>query len=135
MSKSQEKRRRAASPYTREREERMMQAIQTTCDEGHEGEPQTPATDAAPTPEATPAQQEEGTPPAALVPLEEEVIEGEVTAILEPEHKPAPKQPPYYLIVVVTIAGCMLFTLVSFLFLFLPQRQPSPFFRLKKLSQ
>ncbi len=100
----------------------MMQALQTTCDEGHAGEPQTSATDAAPTPEATPAKQEEGTLPAALAPLAEEVIEGEVTAILEPEHKLAPKQPPYYLIVVVTIAGCLLFTLVSF---FLPLLTPS----------
>jgi hypothetical protein len=115
MSKSEEKRRRAASPYSREREERMMQALQTTCDEGHEGAPQTSAADAAPTSEATKQQQEAGTPPAAAVPHEEEVLEGEVTAILEPEHQPTPKQPPYYLIVVVTIAGCLLFTLVSFL--------------------
>ena len=93
----------------------MMQAIQITCDEGHEEEPHTPAPDTAPTAEATPTKQE-GTPTTALAPLEEEVLDGEVTAIIEPDHTPTPKQPPYYLIVVVTIAGCLLFTLVSFLF-------------------
>jgi hypothetical protein len=78
-------------------------------------EEHTPALEDTPTPEATSVQQEEGTPPAALAPLEEEVIDGEVIAIIEPEHKPTPKQPPYYLIVVFTIVGCLLFTLVSFL--------------------
>lgn len=93
----------------------MMQAIRVTYDEVHEGEPQTPVPEEAPTPEATPAQQEEGKPTAALAPLAEEVIDGEVIAIIEPEQKPTTKQPPYYFIVVATIVGCCLFTLATFL--------------------
>ncbi len=68
------------------------------------------------------APDQEDTIPANLAPLEEEVLEGEVTAIIEPTPKPTPKQPPYYLIVVVTIVGCCIFTLASFL---LPLLTPS----------
>jgi len=85
-------------------------------------EERTPAQENATTTEATSVQQEQGTPiaatsdvAAALAPLAEEIVEGEVTAILEPEQQPAQKQRPYYLIVVVTIGGCLLFTLVSLL--------------------
>jgi hypothetical protein len=92
-------------------------------------EPHTPAPEDTPTPEATPTQQEEGTPnaatsdmAAALAPVEEEIIDGEVTAILEPERKPAPKQPPYYMIVVGTVLACLLYLAVSLL---LPLFTPS----------
>jgi len=99
----------------------IMQTTTNVSDSLQE-EPHTPAPENAPTTEAPSVQQAEGTLTAAVVPLKEEVIDGEVTAILEPEHKPTPKQPPYYLIVVVTIAGCLLFTLVSFM---LPLLRPS----------
>jgi len=94
----------------------MMQAIIITCEEVYEDEPQPqPPAPETTTPEATLAREEGVTPPTALAPLEEEVIEGEVTAIIEPTPKPTPKHPPYYVIVVVTIVGCCLFTLASLL--------------------
>lgn len=54
-------------------------------------------------------------PTTALVLREEPVIEGEVTAIYEPEHQPPPKQRPYYLLVVGTILACLIFVGVSLL--------------------
>ena len=49
----------------------------------------------------------------ALALAEEPVIEGEVIAVIEPELQPAPKQRPYYLIVVGTILACLLFVGVT----------------------
>lgn len=49
----------------------------------------------------------------ALALGEEPVIEGEVTAVLEPEQTVTPKKRPYYLLVVGTILACLLFTGVS----------------------
>ncbi len=79
-----------------------MQAT-VTLDELHQEEPTTTGKE---------TKQELNT---ALALREEEVLEGEVTTILEPEQPPPPKQRPYYLIVVVTLLACFLFTGVSLL--------------------
>ena len=72
-----------------------------TLDERHQDEPTTTGKE---------TKQEET---LALALREEEVLEGEVTAVLEPEQTPTPKQRPYYLLVVGTILACLLFTGVS----------------------
>src|SRR6266699_3641527 len=54
----------------------------------------------------------------ALVPTEPEVIEGEVVVIEPPEStedRTPPKQKPYWLLIVFTIACCLIFLTGSFL--------------------
>ncbi len=49
----------------------------------------------------------------ALAPIEEPVIEGEVTGVIEPEPPPPPKQRPYYLLPLFTLLVCLLIVGVS----------------------
>ncbi len=86
-----------------------MQAT-ITLDELHQEEPPTTGKE---------TKQE---PTTALALRDEPVIDGEVTAVIEPEQQPTPKQRPYYLIVVCTILACLLFTGVS---LIVPLFSPS----------
>ncbi len=48
----------------------------------------------------------------AVAPLEEPIIEGEVTAIIEPE-QPTPMRRPYYLIPLCTLLACLIFVAVQ----------------------
>ena len=77
----------------------------TTLNELHQEEPTVPE------PRQTPEQASS----TAIAFLEEPVIDGEVTAIIEPLPPPAPKQRPYYLIVIGTVLACLLFTGLSLL--------------------
>jgi hypothetical protein len=65
------------------------------------------------TPEQTPAPEGTLPPNTALTPTEEPIIEGVVTAIIEPEETTTPKKPPYYLLIVSTILICLLFVVAS----------------------
>ncbi len=79
-----------------------MQAT-ITLDERHQEEP------------TTTGKEKKQEPITALALREEPVIDGEVTAVLEPEQQPPPKQRQYYLLVVGTVLACLLFTGVSLL--------------------
>src|SRR5215469_13786484 len=99
-----------------------------TCSVSEESSMQTISNRAEPA-QDEPHSHEEISPPEQEQPAQnalafesEPVLDGEVTAVIEPEQKPRPKQRPYYLLVVGTVLACLLFVAVS---LIVPLLTPS----------
>src|SRR6266702_4379569 len=90
-------------------------------DNTSEPQQEQPETTASPEPEeAQPETQEQEV--TALVPIEPEVIEGEVIELEQPEISEdplPPQQKPYWLLIPFTILFCLVFVAASFLFPFL----------------